>query len=99
MKFLSLFYFKLHDLLSCDTKTLQETIIGGDGGGRWGTTSSTRKSRAISLEDGTGRQKVGRLRPDSRRPDCTVGNTDVSLIPSGTLSMKADYVAAKWESL
>jgi len=33
MKFLSLFYFKLHDLLSRDTKTLQEIIIGGDSGG------------------------------------------------------------------
>jgi len=46
--------------------------------GTAGPTSFTLNARAIWLEGGTGRQKVVRPRPGSRRTDCLVGNTEYS---------------------
>ena len=51
------------------------TNMRGDGGARWGPTSSSLNRRASCLKDGTGRQKIVPLRPGSRRADCPVGRT------------------------
>ena len=61
---------------SMKQKSRTETLQGQHPGrGLRGPTSFTLNARSIWLEDGTGRQKVIRPRPCSRRKDCPVGNT------------------------
>lgn len=62
-----------------------------------GPTSSILNHQAIYLADETGRQKVVRPPPDSRRTDYRIGNTEP--VPRGTLEHVVFQLPAVFEGV